>query len=1050
MKKKLLFYVMCALLPAQNTFAQKKLYPEHFDLNEITLLDGPFKQAMDLNFKTLLSYDADRLLTPFVRQAGLSSTTDPTNPYYQWTAKHPSFTNWGDSSFNLEGHIGGHYLSALALAYAACHDISLKARIRSRLDSMIRVLKDCQNAYNNNTTGLYGFIGGQPLNSMWQDLYKGNTTSFNNNRGWVPFYCEHKILAGLRDAYIYGKNEDARELFHKLATWSVNIVSKLSNNAMQNILNTEQGGMNEVLLDAYHLFKDSLYLTAAKKYSHQTMIDGMQNVNTTFLDGKHANAQVAKYIGFERISEEDRTATQYGTAAANFWTDVATHRTVCIGGNSVSEHFLASSRSSQYIDNPDGPESCNSYNMLKLSEMLSDKTHDAKYADFYEHTMWNHILSTQDPKTGGYVYFTTLRPQGYHIYSQTNQAMWCCVGTGMENHSKYGHFIYTHEGDSILYINLFTPSKLEDNKFTITQKTTFPFSQQTKLIVGKKGNYTIAIRHPHWTTNKYFITVNSSRQSITVTKGTASYVKLHRNWSENDTITVNLPMELTYETCPNYTDYIAFNYGPILLGAQTTAIDQIQADSTGLKYEPLQNEFAGTGRMDHAPGSRALSKNLVTAPLLIGTRDTVLSRIKAKDLSKLTFTIDASRNNSSCYTWKTLELKPFYKLQHCRYMCYWYQQTPENYANSNMALTEAANEKLNKRTVDFIAPGEQQSEAGHKYSYSAASSTGTYNSETYRDTPAGGYIQYSLFNEEGIKDSLSILCRFTTADAGRKATLYVDGTPVANITIPSSAANSSHGFYNIEYGIPDSLETNRLGKAKKEFIVKLIANSTTISPGLYGLRLMSGYEDHSYKFIASQWTTGDTRRVGASKFSYDDNKNIITLTAPGTNNVCLMLNYSKCNYTISRSSKYLLVRAGNLLTTNGTSYLWWLNGINKGSQVAPTVCKTVNFGGDKEQIIAWNMATSGLYDNFSSIGLTDICQGQTIFGLTSSSSNGLAYIYDVNFVDNIDNYISATADIPKITTSNNKTVTPYFNLQGIRVKPSQKGVYIHNGKKVIL
>ena len=455
MKRQRLLTIGLATMLCISAQAQSLLYPKHFDLQEVTLTDGPMKTAMDKNIELLMKYDVDRLLTPFVRQSGLASTKDKSSKYYNWLSKHPNFTNWGgDAGFDLSGHVGGHYVSALALAYAASHDETQRTKLKERLDYMLQVMKDCQDQFDDDTSGLYGFIGGQPINASWQALYKGDLSKIQDNWGWVPFYCQHKVLAGLRDAYVYTGSDVARELFHKLADWSVNLVAKVSESAFQGFLGCEHGGMNETLLDAYQLFGEKKYLTAAKKYSHKDMINNMQSLNTTFLDGKHANTQVPKYIGFERIFEQDATATTYKKAAENFWTDVSKNRTVCIGGNSVSEHFLAKSNGSQYIDNIDGPESCNSNNMLKLSEMLADRTGNAKYADFYEQTMWNHILSTQDPKTGGYVYFTTLRPQGYRIYSQVNQGMWCCVGTGMENHSKYGHFIYTHDGSETLYVNL--------------------------------------------------------------------------------------------------------------------------------------------------------------------------------------------------------------------------------------------------------------------------------------------------------------------------------------------------------------------------------------------------------------------------------------------------------------------------------------------------------------------------------------------------------------------------------------------------------------------
>ena len=828
MKTKLFFYGLLTLATMQQANAQSELYPKHFDLEEVTLLDGPMKTAMDLNIQMLLQYDVDRLLTPYVRQSGLADTQDAASPYYQWLTKHPNFKNWGgDAGFDLSGHVGGHYLSALALAYAACHDTQMQKVLKERMNYMLKVMKDCQDQYNNNKEGLYGVIGGQPINDSWKALYQGDLSKIQKNWGWVPFYCQHKILAGLRDAYLYGNSKEAKEMFRKLSDWSANLIAKVDDQAFEGFLNCEHGGMNESLLDAYQLFGDAKYLAASKKYTHKSMLNGMQTLNPAFLDGKHANTQVPKFIGMERIGELDGAAANYITAAENFWQDVATKRTVCIGGNSVNEHFLAAANGNRYIDQPDGPESCNTNNMMKFSEMLFDRTSDAKYVDFFEQAMWNHILSTQDPKTGGYVYFTTLRPQGYRIYSEPNKGMWCCVGTGMENHSKYGHFIYTHDGKKTLYVNLFTPSKLVSKNFVVTQETQFPYSNTVTLTIGKSGRYTLALRHPAWTGSGFAVAVNGAPIGITAKKGEASYVNIDRKWKKGDKVTITLPMELRYEECPNYSDYIAFKYGPILLGANTTN-----------GSEQLRNVYGGEGRMDHSPGAMGSQKNLMSAPLILGTRSDVLGRIKTLDSSKLKFTIDVSRPGIDTYKWTTLTLQPFYQIHHDRYMCYWYQQTPENFAKSDMAQSEAAIEALKNRTIDFVAPGEQQSEAGHEYNYSSDSGKGSHNGESYRDAKAGGYVQFSLFNKDAVSDSLAIMCRFTTDDRGRTATLTLDGTKLADITIPGRVRNSENGFYNVEFPIPADLMKDSKGKIKTSFKVRLSATGTTPNPGLYYLRLV--------------------------------------------------------------------------------------------------------------------------------------------------------------------------------------------------------------------
>ena len=1042
MKKLRIILASVATAMATNGIhAQSQLYPFHFDLQQVTLLDGPMKTAMDKNLQHLMQYDVDRLLTPFVRQSGLSKTTDATSPYYQWETRHPNFKNWGgDAGFDLSGHVGGHYLSALALGWAACHDEAMRAQLKQRMDYMLQVMKDCQDAYDKNTEGLYGFIGGQPINESWKALYRGDLSKIQSNWGWVPFYVQHKILAGLRDAYLYGGSEVAKEMFRKLADWSVNLIAKVSDSDFEGFLNCEHGGMNESLLDAYQLFGDQKYLKAAKKYTHKAMLNGMQMLNKTFLDGKHANTQVPKFIGMERIYEQDATATTYRKAAENFWQDVAQNRTVCIGGNSVGEHFLSVANSNRYIDHLDGPESCNSNNMLKFSEMMSDRTHDAKYADFYEGTMWNHILSTQDPQTGGYVYFTTLRPQGYRIYSQPNQGMWCCVGTGMENHSKYGHFIYTHDGKQTLYVNLFTPSRLASSDFVITQETQFPNNGTTELTIGKDGEYAIALRHPAWAGKGYAIAINGTPvNDLAVETGKASYATISRSWKEGDKITVNLDMQLSYEVCPNYTDYVAFKYGPILLGAATTAL--ADGDDSGLPYEKLQNEYGGEGRMDHAPGSRATSKSLIDAPMLIGNRANVLSRIERLRCNELTFIIDASRPDVASYRWGKLTLVPFYKIHHQRYMCYWYQQTAENYANSSMAQTEAEREAMAQRTLDFVAPGEQQSEAGHDVQYSSDSSTGMYNSERYRDARANGYIEYTLYNNSDVKENLSVMLRFNLADRGRQAVLTVNGRKVADITIPAAAKGSdSNGFYNAEYAIPADM-----AKGSNKFVVRLTASATTLCPGIYYVRLMKDYnaEQHAYQFRCTDWTTGDANRVATSRISYDEQKNVIHVNAgTGANNVALMMKWQELDYDIDKSQTYLVVRGTNLRTTTGASYLWWLNGSNHGTQVAPTTVQTIMMNGEEQQLVAWDMATSGIFENFQG-ERPSVCMGQTIFGLTSTT--GQSDIYDINFVSSVSDYIShATAVSTPVV---NMMPDVEYNLGGRRA--TGKGIRIVNGRKTI-
>src|SRR6478735_1937237 len=445
------FYTVCA---------QQKLYPNEFNLSDVTLLDSPFRHARDLNIKTLLQYNTDRLLAPYLKEAGL-------------TPKDSSYTNWD----GLDGHVGGHYLSALAINAATGN-----TECKKRMLYMIAELTKCQEANTKNHPDWgVGYAGGVPNSkAVWLSVKNGDMIAFC--AAWVPWYNVHKMYAGLRDVWLYAGNEEAKNIFLKFCDWAINITSGLSDEQMQNMLDTEHGGMNEVLADAYQITGDKKYLVTAERFSHRMLLEPMSK-GIDNLDNKHANTQVPKAIGFERIGElsgDDR----YENAGSFFWQTVVTNRTLAFGGNSRREHFPSAASCTDFINDVEGPELCNSNNMLKLTEDLFRMNPSAKYADYYERTLYNHILSTQNPANGGYVYFTPARPRSYRVYSAPNEAMWCCVGTGMENHGKYSEFIYTHQHDS-LYLNLFIASELnwKERGIKIKQETLFPYEEQTTLKV---------------------------------------------------------------------------------------------------------------------------------------------------------------------------------------------------------------------------------------------------------------------------------------------------------------------------------------------------------------------------------------------------------------------------------------------------------------------------------------------------------------------------------------------------------------------------------------
>ncbi|HDR50108.1 MAG TPA: hypothetical protein ENN90_00605, partial [Mariniphaga anaerophila] len=541
-------FIICAGNPA---ILNGQNYANSFKASDVVLLEGPFKHARDLNIQHLLEYDVDRLLAPFRKEAGLEP-------------KAESYENW----IGLDGHIGGHYLSAMAMNYASTGNQDCK----KRMDYMLAELKTCQeaNAKNNPEWGV-GYVGGVPNSqNIWSEFQKGNLGPFH--RSWVPWYNLHKMFAGLRDAWWYGNSEEAKSMFLKFCDWGIEITSGFSDAEMEAMLGTEYGGMNEVFADAYAISNDEKYLTAAKRFSHKFLLNPMAEGHDN-LDNLHANTQVPKAVGFQRIAELSGDE-KYANAGQFFWETVTNNRSLAFGGNSRREHFPTASACSDYVVDVEGPESCNTHNMLKLTEGLFRVSPHAEYADYYERALFNHILSTQHPEHGGYVYFTPARPRHYRVYSAPNEGMWCCVGTGMENHGKYNEFIYTHQNNA-LYLNLFIASELnwKEKGIQMRQETNFPLEEKTRLqVTDGSARFELKIRYPGWVADgEMKITVNG--EDFPIKKTLSSYISVERNWQKGDVVVIHVPMHNRLEQMPNVSNYYAFMHGPILLAAKTGTED---------------------------------------------------------------------------------------------------------------------------------------------------------------------------------------------------------------------------------------------------------------------------------------------------------------------------------------------------------------------------------------------------------------------------------------------------------------------------------------------
>ena len=640
---------------------------ETFPISSVRLGNSQFLKNQQLDISYLLGLNADRLLAPYLKEAGL-------------TPRAENYSNWENTG--LDGHVGGHYLSALSYMYAATGN----AEVGHRLDYVLSELKRCQDKD--------GYLSGVPAGrKIWAEIAQGHirANSFGLNDRWVPLYNIHKIYAGLRDAWLMCGRKDARDMLVRLSDWMGGVVSTLSDEQMQKVLVSEHGGLNEVFADVYSITGDKKYLQLAHRFSDQQMLQPLLQGRDN-LTGKHANTQIPKIIGYKRIADLEGLA-DWDAASRFFWDVVIGQRSVSIGGNSMREHFNPTDDFSGLLASEQGPESCNTYNMLRLTKMLYQTSADKQLMDYYERALYNHILSVLNPVQGGFVYFTPMRSGHYRVYSQPQTSMWCCVGTGLENPARYGEMIYAHQGSDLI-VNLFIPSTLSWDGLTVVQSNRFPYEPSTQITLNMKKarRFALKIRQPWWTENMS-ISVNGKTVAFDSAGG---YAVVDRQWQNGDKVSVSLPMHLSAMTTPDGKPQYSFLYGPVVLAAKTGTDRQ-----DGL--------FADDSRGGHiANGPKIPATQL---PAIIGTPQDLLTHLQPVADKPLNFQL----RGVTLPGFEGMTLQPFYQLYECRYQIYFplYSQEEWDVKREQMAADEKARMQLEQLTVDIVFCGEQQSESDH-------------------------------------------------------------------------------------------------------------------------------------------------------------------------------------------------------------------------------------------------------------------------------------------------------------------------------------------------
>lgn len=748
-----------------------------FPVSDVRLTSGMFKHAEDLDICYLMGLNPDRLLAPYMKEAGLKP-------------KAENYPNWENTG--LDGHIGGHYLSALSYMYASTGN----EEIGKRLDYFLSELKRCQDASGN------GYLCGVPDGkTIWNEIKEGkiNANPFGLNDRWVPLYNIHKIYAGLRDAYLVAGKEEAKGMLVALTDWMMNIVSGLTDEQIQDMLRSEHGGLNEVFADVYAITGDEKYLELAKRFSHRFILDPLVE-KKDMLTGNHANTQIPKVIGFKRIADLDGNQ-EWSSASEFFWNTVVENRSVSIGGNSVREHFHKSDDFSSMMTSEQGPETCNTYNMLRLTKLLYGTSGDVNYMDYYERALYNHILSSQNPVQGGFVYFTPMRSGHYRVYSQPQNCFWCCVGSGMENHARYGEMIYASR-DNELIVNLFISSVLnwEETGMSFIQETSFPEKEQTRVIVKseKPRKMKISFRCPEWLDKeKAEFKVNGEKVEAVFDYG---YYTINRKWKDGDAVEMSLPMTLRAVQLPDKSPYYSFMYGPVVLAAD-------------LGKERLDGQFADDSRGGHVASGPQLP--LQNMPVIVGEEKDLLANLKRVSPDKLEFRLSGVYPSR----YDGMILKPFYKTHECRYMIYWELVSGDELKQRQAELVKQETERvrLENITADMVACGEQQPESDH-FIEMENSVIGSEQGTPWRETK--GWFSYKM-KSNGKPVNAVMINSFP--DEARSAEIHVNGVKIGEI----------NGR--------DSIHVLKLSKEllkNSEWEVKIMCGKSDVTPKFRSVRLI--------------------------------------------------------------------------------------------------------------------------------------------------------------------------------------------------------------------
>lgn len=743
-----------------------KAYP--FPLGQVQLKKSIFLDAMNADVDYLKRLNPDRLLSQFMSNAGLKP-------------KAKRYGGW--ESMGLAGHSLGHYLSACAMYYAATKDTLFLHRI----NYTVKELALCQKARG---TGYVGAIPNEDEIFYKVALGDIHSSGFDLNGGWSPWYTVHKIMAGLMDAYIYCGNKQALKVAEGIGNWAIRDTRGLTHKEFQKMLRCEYGGMEEALVNLYTLTGNKKYLALSYRF-RDPILDSLADKKDV-LAGVHANTTIPKFIGSMRQYEVTGNKTD-SAAATFFWKTVVHHHSYVTGGSGNFEYWGPADKLNNTLSNSN-EETCPSYNMLKLTKHLFAINPQSYYYDYYERTVYNHILSTQNRKDGMTCYFTPLGLGVKKTFSTPFNTFTCCVGTSMENHVKYEGVIYSRGSDQSLYVNLFIHSVLnwKSRGVKVTMDTHFPYSDTIYLKINTKNKqkFPIRIRKPYWLQKHFSIEINhKTLKDIRVDKD--GYFVLNRQWKNNDRIRLIFPMSIHTWPIPDNPSRVAFLYGPIVLAGDL-----------------------GTHQIDPTKG----------IPVFLTKGRSAKHWIKPVELNHLIF-----KSVGVGYP-HDVTFRPLYTFTNHYYSVYWDTFTPAAWRKQKKLYEEKEIKKreLEARTMDRFLPGKMQEERNHHFTGKNLA-LGREHAHSFRIANNGGDMQFTMKVNGGQQNSL-ILTYWGMDNRGRVFNILVDGVKVAHVDLNKYKSNK---FYHIHYTLPLSL-TN----GKTSVKVSLQALPKSQAGPVYGVRMV--------------------------------------------------------------------------------------------------------------------------------------------------------------------------------------------------------------------